>query len=319
MRFSLFGFLGCSLGAAAASLACSSGKQDAGPSPAQTFTDQFCTLFQPCCSGPSLGTDGGACQAWVAQQAQGNTYDGDAGAACLAAMQQNQAGSAACADDLGGNGAAACFHVFPSAYGDVPPGGACLRDTDCQAAPGGTASCYAAIDFSQDSGAGGSSTRACVQTSPGQTGDGPCLQQAIGSEVLSSWPDGQPVPDQTVTCNVSDGLYCDFLSHTCQGFAAVGATCDLVSAGYQLACGPTATCVPTTMTSGQCVALTMGTSCVGGFSDCGAEAHCSSTTFVCIASLPEGAACTNDDQCDDACVGGHCATAAQATLCGTGQ
>jgi hypothetical protein len=317
MRFSLLLLCTGCLGTAAASLACSSG-HDAGPSAAQTFTDQFCTLVQPCCSSPGLGNDGGACQAWVAQQAQGNSYDGDAGAACLAAMQQNQAGAAVCADDLGGNGAAACFHVFQRAYGDVPPGGACLQDSDCQATPGGAASCYAAIDFSPDGGAGGSTTRACVQTSPGQAGDGPCLQQAVGAEITSSWPDGQPVPGQTVTCDLTDGLFCDFVSHTCQGFSAVGATCDIVSAGYQLACGPTATCVPTTTTTGQCVALTMGTSCVAGFSDCGPGAHCSSTTFACAPSLPEGAACTSDDQCDDECLGGRCATAAQATLCGTG-
>jgi hypothetical protein len=233
-------------------------------------------------------------------------------------MQQNQAGAAVCADDLGANGASACFQVFHPSYGDIPPGGACVRDTDCQAAPGGTASCYAASDFSQDGGAGGSSTLTCMQTNPGNAGDGPCLQQAVGAEVTSSWPAGQAVPDQTVTCNLSDGLYCDFLSHTCQGFAAVGATCDTVSGSSQLACGPTATCVPAAATSGQCVALAMGVSCVPGFSDCGAGAHCSVTTFACVQSLPAGAACTSDDQCNDECVGGQCVTAAQATLCGTG-
>jgi hypothetical protein len=317
MRLSRLFLCACCLATATSSLACSSGQKNAGPSAAQTFTDQFCSSFQPCCGSPSLGSDGGACQAWVAQQAQGNTYDGDAGAACLAAMQQNQAASAVCADDLGANGAAACFHVFHPAYGDVPPGGACLRDTDCQAAPGGTASCYVAIDFSQDGGAGESSTHTCVQTSPGQAGDGPCLQQVVGAEVTSSWPDGQPVPAETVTCNVSDGLYCDFVSHTCQSFSAAGSACDIISAGYQLACGPSATCVPSTTTSGQCVALALGTSCVGGFSDCGPGAHCSSTTFTCVPSLPQGAVCTSDDQCDDACVGGRCVTSAQATLCGT--
>jgi hypothetical protein len=141
----------------------------------------------------------------------------------------------------------------------------------------------------------------------------------VGTEVTSSWPDGQPVPEQTVVCNLSDGLYCDFVSHTCQSFAAAGATCGIVSAGAQLACGPTGTCVPTTATSGQCVALALGTSCTAGFSDCGAGAHCSSTSFTCVPSVPLGSACASDDQCDDECVGGKCVTAAQATLCGTGQ
>jgi hypothetical protein len=315
MRFHTFLLCVC-LGTAASSLACSSGHK--GASPAETFADQFCPLFQPCCGGPGLGTDGGACQAWVALQAQGNTYDGDAGAACLAAMQQNQAGSAVCADDLGSSGADACFHVFHPAYGDVPPGGACLRDTDCQAVPGGTASCYAAIDFSQDGGAGASSTRSCVQTSPGHAGDGPCLQQVVGAEVISSWPEGQPVPDQTVTCTLSDGLYCDFVSHTCQSFAALGATCDTTYVSSELACGPTGSCLPTG-TSAQCVALAAGMSCTVAFSDCGAKAHCSNTGLTCVGSLPQGAACASDDQCDDACVGGHCVTVAQATLCGTAQ
>jgi hypothetical protein len=319
MRRALFLLFGLCLGAAASALACSSGHQDSGPSPVQTFTAQFCSLFEPCCGGAGLGTDGGACEAWVAEQAQGSTYDGDAGAACLAAMQQNQAGSAVCADDLGSSSAAACFQVFQPPSGDVPPGGPCLRDSDCQAAPGGTASCYTAIDFAEDGGAGGSSIHTCMQTSPGQAGAGPCLQQVVGDEVTSSWPDGKPVPDQTVVCNLSDGLYCDFDSYTCQTFAAVGATCDFVSASSELACGPTATCIWTTGTSGQCVALTLGTSCWPGFSDCGAGAHCSSSMFTCVPSAPLGAACASDDQCDDDCVGGKCVTAAQATLCGTGQ
>jgi hypothetical protein len=93
----------------------------------------------------------------------------------------------------------------------------------------------------------------------------------------------------------------------------------LLSAGYQLECGPSATCVPNTETSGQCVAIALGTSCIPAFSDCGAGAHCGSSTFECVPSVPLGSACTTDDQCDDECVGGKCVTAAEAILCGTGQ
>jgi hypothetical protein len=310
MRFAYFLAGPLAAVAAIAVVACSSGSSSTGTAAnSGSFADQYCAIIEPCCSATGLSTTGSACHGWVALAAGQGAYDPAAGSACISAMQQAQSSSDFCTT-LGGN-PPACNQVFKGGTsGTVQPGGACMQDSDCAPAPGGSATCFSQFNF----GDGGSSeTRTCVQTTVGKAGDSPCIGNVNGSVTEYSWSQGAP-PGQGFVCDQSTGLYCDATSHACSAFKSAGAACTSDSE-----CGPNGYC---DFASGNCAArLAAGSPCSGASSaQCAASTYCNSSTQVCTASLGNGSACTTSEQCQsNQCVNGQCSGSSNvglALLCG---
>jgi hypothetical protein len=300
---------------AAAVVACSSGSSSDGSltvGPADTagqFADQYCGLIAPCCADAGLSSNGAACHAWLTLAEQQGTYDPAAGKACLAAMQQAQSQPDFCAT-LGGN-LSSCNQVFTSSGGSVPPGGACMRDSDCTPAPGGSATCF--TQFNVVDG-GSNETRTCVQTTTGKAGDTPCIGDVNGDITDYSWQ-GTP-PRQAVLCDAARGLYCDTTTHACAAFKSPGAACS-----SDTECGPEAYCSFQSGGSVCAARAPAGSSCAGGV-QCDASSYCDPATQACIAALASGSTCSTNDQCQSKqCVNGKCGGSSNLglwLLCGGG-
>jgi hypothetical protein len=289
-----------------AAAACSSASPPApAPTAQESFIDELCALFDPCCKSVGLASDATSCHTWAAQNVQSNGFYPAATSACLSAMKQHQKDADFCTS-LGAFAGPACAAVFeaPVQYGMVPPGGACTVDSDCQIAPGGGVTCHVSRGLPPDGGTP-PSTYTCVQTSPGNAGDGPCLDQVDDTGTSWAWPDGVPLPARTFVCNLADGIYCEFSSHTCKVFESVGDACD----ADQDACGPDAYCPD----FGRCTPLPVaGQPCVAGLR-CAAGLKCIAST--CVTILADGAPCTTDDQCEGSCLSGRCVSTAEGALC----
>jgi hypothetical protein len=131
------------------------------------------------------------------------------------------------------------------------------------------------------------------------------------SGTLACGGDG-PNDHNASACFVSDGLFCNPTSGTCQRRAAIGQPCSDNIACESLRCD---------LSSMSCAAvLPVGSDCGHNVFGCGVDSVCEAgsmlcTSFsaqaglhcVCTRTLPEGAACHDDRQCASSpCVDGRC-------------
>lgn len=264
-----------------------------------SFAEQYCASFAPCCGQANRPTDGATCKAFVAAAASGKTYDAVKGSACLDQIKAASSKPDFC-KELGSADAPACQDVYTSPPGNVAAGGACKEDKDCAASPEGKVDCVSTFTS-------GAETRICQVQITGKEGDSPCVGTRDGNTTsFSTSGTGTPaVPSRGFMCNVSDGLRCDSKTTKCTRISDVGGPCD----GSRYACVKTAYCDPTQ----KCAArLSEGAACgTNGVSTsaCAEGTYCDTTTKKCTKALPVGAACTKSDQCEtDRCLNGKCDT-----------
>lgn len=277
----------------AVGVACSS----SSGSGASGFVQQYCALFEPCCAAAGLSTTGVHCQDLASSATASDGYDAAAGQACLTAAQAEQAAGTFCTtlgDDI-----PQCSQVFQASGGTAQPGQPCQQDSDCARGAGGGATCFDQFSFVDG---GTSQTETCIQTSPGQAGDGPCIGTKNGGETIYSWSGQGSPPTQAVVCDVSAGTTCDGTTQKCVALVAVGQPC--TSDG---ACVPSAYCA-FAGTSAQCAArLPDGASCAQAPTGCQTTSTCDAATSTCKPLLDNGAACTTGEQCQSSsCVNGAC-------------
>lgn len=288
-------------------VACGGGTEGAATS--DSFADQYCALFSPCCEQAKRPTDGATCKAFVSAGASGKTYDAAKGTECL----EKARAAAAKPDFCSFVDMPDCSGVYVAAGGGAAPGASCKDDSDCATSPEGKVDC--ASTFSS-----GSESRVCQLQIAGKEGAGPCIGTKDGNVTsFSSSGSGGPPPSRGFICNVADGVRCDGKTTKCVRIGDVGATCD----GTTNACVKTAYCDATQ----KCAArLPEGAACgVSGVSSnaCLATAYCDSTAKKCTPALADGTACTKSEQCrSDRCLNGKCESTsasssfALAFLCG---
>lgn len=291
-----------------------------GPSAASAagFAADFCNLLGPCCPDAGETTPNQVCLAFASAPFSESTYDAAAppitydpvlGQACLAAMQQESSGGTLCttlASDI-----LPCNQVFSATSGSVQPGQPCQQDSDCEgASDGGGAACltqYALVDGGADLEGGSSETATCIQTMPGQVGDGPCIGTRSGATIVYDWGGDAGPPAQVYVCNAADGTTCDETSAKCVALAAVGQPCSQDST-----CVTTAYCAAATVLDAggsQCAPrLADGASCADAFSGCLPTSYCDQGSMKCTPLLAVGSPCTVSDQCaSNACANQVCA------------
>ncbi len=280
-----------------------------------SFAEQYCATFAPCCGQANRPTDGATCKAFVTAAASGKTYDAAKGTECLDQMKAASSKAEFCTK-LGSSDAPSCQDVYKAPPGNVAPGGACKDDKDCAPSTEGKVDC--ASTFSS-----GAETRICQVQITGKEGDSPCLGTRDGNTTSFSFSgsgSGTTTPSRGFMCNVSDGLRCDSKTTKCTRISDVGGPCD----GSSYACVKTAYCDATQ----KCVPrLAEGSPCgTNGVSSsaCADTTYCDGTTKKCTKTLPAGAACTKSEQCEtDRCLNGRCDTSGSdslslALLCGGG-
>jgi hypothetical protein len=271
---------------ALASVACKSGSGGGGAATTTNggaFVTEFCALLEPCCEAAGLSTTGQSCQAFASASTQA-AYDPSAGAACLAAMQQESTGGTVCAT-LGGD-IPQCSQLFAPVQGSAQPGEPCEQSSDCASASDGGAACYAELVD------GGSSTSVCIETVSGQAGDGPCIGTQGGAGTTYDWTSDAALPTRVYVCSAANGTTCDASSGTCVAVATVGQPCaqdsDCVTSAY---------CEPADG-GGQCAPrLANGASCAGAFSGCLSTSTCDPSSMTCQPLLSPGSPCTTAAQC----------------------
>jgi hypothetical protein len=277
-----------------------SGGGGGGGTDINSFANQFCALYEPCCADAGLPANGQQCQVLVvALGGSQGKYDAAAGSACLQALQQLANEGKFCSS---GANAPECNKVFAgSSGGTQPPGAACAKDSDCASSADGKVTCAFYTTFND---AGGSSDNgSCVLEKPGNAGDSPCIatvkELANGvSETLFNFGSGMP-PAQGFACDEANNLYCDSQSHACAALSGVGGACQSSDQ-----CTSTAYC---DYASHACVARAQsGASCSGG-ALCAASLYCDMTSKTCTPSLGNGVACSTSDQCQSSqCINGKC-------------
>jgi hypothetical protein len=294
-------------------LACSSSPSQPDTSnELASFAQQFCAYVMPCCG---QAPDPTTCESVIASD-RVLGFDPRLTSACLTAMKQ----AAATTDFCSSLGAASepCQAVFASvpSSGTTPPGGSCVHADDC-AAPtsAGFASCLA------PSPAPDGAARNCYQVINGKAGDGPCYAEEYAGITASEGTASRAY--KSYVCHDFDGVFCNFDTHLCQPFLAAGAPCDINGDS----CGPYQYCASMTLPDGSfgsvCKPLLQaGASCdpstVTNEKCDFRTTHCRGDTRTCTPFLPNGSACTMDEQCDGACRAGQCVTALQAKLCNAG-
>jgi hypothetical protein len=246
--------------AAIALLACG-GKTDegAGASPAPPaspvaeadYVDRVvaavCDNLPACCAGSGYSFDHAGCERTVREELDAGpvpnaTWDESAAGSCVQAL----ATIAAACDENAAN-TEPCSATY---RGTLPEGSVCMHEDQCLD-PGSGAWCV----FDE-----GSATGTCVALKPvvrGQLGDacnGTCASTRCG--ILPSIS-----PGPWVSCYLSDGLTCNFLSGVCSTLPKVGEPC------------PSAYCAS------------------GGFCQPGEAAP------VCASLLADGASCLIGEQC----------------------
>jgi hypothetical protein len=310
MRFAFLAFASGAAFVAAVPLACSS-----SPSALDSFAQQYCAYFMPCCGGSGAAQDPGTCQQTVGSWGTSFGFDPSLTAACLTAMKANTKSTDFCTTL--GAAEAPCDAVFNAAptNGTAPPGGSCTNADDCASVSGSVTVCLPTSSSAAGKGI-------CTQVLPGKAGDAPCYSEQYGG-VTSSEGTG-PFPSKYYTCHDYDGVYCDFTSHTCEPFVAIGGACDPNGDP----CGPNAFC----MSAGYGADGGIAWQCTAGL-EAGAPCDPSAGAPValpcdplttrctvegkCTAFLPSGSPCTTDDECEGACTSGQCATYAESQLCET--
>jgi len=257
------------------------------PSEGDAFLEDYaaavCAMYEPCCKTEGLGYDANGCTTWfrkvTAAYFKGD-YTTDAASSCLSKLAEVRAADAQrCANVLDFNLATLrsdCQKAFGAAARDgAAPGGKCLLSGDCARPAGGSVICYSGT---------------CLPERRGNAGDGPCY---IGSTL----------PDEIVTCEAEDGLYCHRANNVCTPKVEDGEPCP-----SPMACKETARC-----NGGRCETMPgPGEACMNGIQGAGGfcrpDSACDRVTLICGASLPEGATCRDPGECTSgSCVSTKCA------------
>jgi hypothetical protein len=258
--------------ALAAAIACggstSGSNGSSGPIDINAFASQVCALYGPCCADAGLPTNGQQCQVlFVALGGAQGTYNASAAGACLDALKQSSSAGTFC--QAGGANAPQCNQVFGAGTGTVPPGGQCMKSSDCMASSGETATCQTNVMFVDG---GSTDTSTCLVEKPGKAGDSPCVASIIelpggGTETTFNFSRGNGPPPST---GFKANSYCDFASMTCKASVAAGGSCS------------------------------------GGMM-CDSMSYCDSASQTCTAALANGAVCATSEQCQSrACNNGKC-------------
>jgi hypothetical protein len=289
----------------------SSGSGGGGATTSSSFTQQYCQLLEPCCAQAGLSTTGALCESFAGAAFAQGTFDQASAQTCLAGIQAESSAGTFCTTL--GNDIPACAQVSMVASGTTPPGGTCTDDSDCAKAAGGGATCFDQFNF--DDG-GTSQTQTCIQTLPGQAGQGPCIGVVSGDVTTYDWSGTGALPTEGVLCATADGLTCSSATQKCVALAAVGQACgqdsDCVTSAY-CASGTEQQCTPR---------IADGASCTIAPDGCLTTSYCDSASSTCKPQLGSGSACTVDQQCtsgaciNDACSGGS-NDLALGLLCGT--
>ena len=291
------------LGASGIVFACS-GRSSGGSGPAagdsQSFINQLCDLYAPCCGKVNQPTDGARCRAFYGAFLGNQQYDGTKGNACLTEVQALSGAPDFC-DNAGGK-APSCKKAFKGAGGGAgQPGQDCSKDGDCASSAEGEVSC--ASSYSSNA-----TTKSCQVQIDGKAGDMPCIYTRDGnssfSTSFSSDGDGGPTRPAArgYICDLANGVFCNSKTKACAKVQDVGGDCEpYVSEG----CVKTAYCSASTK---KCVArLAVGEDCSNNSQACALKTNCDPQTRKCIAGLDTGAVCASSSQCaSNNCVNGKC-------------
>jgi hypothetical protein len=274
-------------------VACSSGGTGSvgsggGAATGESFIDQYCALYAPCCQKAGLRTDGVACKALGTYALSQHAYDPASGGQCLSELRASSSAPDFCAKRFDAD---SCDRAFGSGSGGTnAPGAECASDSECASSTEGKVSCAFA--------SGGK--RFCQVQIDGKAGDTPCLGTRDGSITSFEGSSGDPAspPSRGFICDVEDGVRCDGTSHTCVALVAEGSPC----AGSN-------GCVATAYCDGQtCVKrLAAGADCSHQSSACERGAVCDPNTQQCKALADDGEACSTGNQCaSHICASGKC-------------
>jgi hypothetical protein len=257
------------------------------PSEGDAFLEDYaaavCAMYEPCCKTEGLGYDAGGCTSWFSKVTAAyfkGDYLAEAASSCLSKLAEARAADAQrCSNVLDFNLATLrdeCQKAFGATARDgAPPGGKCLLAADCARPAGGSVICYSGT---------------CLPERRGSAGDGPCYIS-------------KTLPDEIVTCEAEDGLYCYRANNVCAPQVEDGELCPNANA-----CKATARCI-----GGRCETLPgPGEACLNGIQGaggfCRAGSACDRTTLICGEALEEGAACREPGECiSGSCVMSKCA------------
>lgn len=310
MRVSRTIAFGCAVSALI--LACDGGggstSGGGGAGDAQSFVNQYCDVFQPCCAQAGRPTDGAVCRALLGG-VTASAYNAAKGQQCLDEMHAAQSKPDFC---NGIPSPASCNEAFATGGGGtVQPGGQCSKDGDCASTGEGKVDC-------QSSFTNGATTRYCQVQIDGKAGDTPCLGTRDGNLTSYSGGGSTDKPTRGFICDLANGVRCDSTSKACVALKNSGETCS----------GATSDCVKTAycdFTQKKCVdRLPTDSPCgVSGSTDvCQPKNYCDTTTKKCTVQLGVGAGCARSDQCESkSCVNGKCGAGGDlglALLCGGG-
>lgn len=250
----------------------------------------FCEGIEPCCSEHDFRFDGGACETVLAGDRQadlsdalraGAAFNAEAAAECLRLTTENARACVTTFDeDIVAN--RACSRVFRSTKVAGEP---CESDLECAMGLREVTRCQSPPNSQSND------TR-CVVLRDGIEGD-PCT-------------DDDPIV--SIGCQARDGLRCDDLgSKRCVRLGVVGAACVYSSDCLSDLYCKTQQCVPREGVGTTCTPL--GTPCGPGterecLDACTAGLRCDKASSTCAEALPDGAVCTNSDDC----IGGYCNT-----------
>lgn len=290
------------LGVSGVVFACSgSGSSGGGAAAtdAQSFINELCSLYAPCCGKVNKPTDGAQCRAVYGAFTGGQQYDNTAGNACLNEIRAQSSTPTFC--DNPGSGAPSCKTAFKEGGGGTKqPGEDCSQDGDCASSAEGSVTCASSYS-------GSAVTKSCQLVIEGKDGDKPCLATRDGnitSFTTSFGGDGGATrpPARGYVCDLALGIFCNSKTTTCTKLQDVGGECTpFASQG----CVTTAYCSKTTS---KCAArIPIGEDCTFNSEACVAKATCDQKTKKCAPGLETGAACTVSSDCaSNQCVNRKC-------------
>lgn len=277
---------------------------------ASAMARAFCEGLANCCQGAGQLVNLAACESFEQDSFRSNfqdlngpsvQYDPLLGGQCVAEIRSAIAGCYSLHEGY----PASCYAMF---VGTIPPGGVCSSSRDCAppsigyplcGTPGTSPSVCGTEPSSIPAALGQSCAATCEFESNGRS---PCMGSAAA-------PGAGLPPAGAGSCFVSDGLYCQADTWTCQqvGQVAVGGPC------YdQWGCVDAARCDYSAL---QCVpTAALGAACSNS-SDCIASAYCDGNGS-CQPKKSDGQNCSMADDCT-----GYCLVAAGATsgTCASGR
>ena len=294
------------LGVSGIAFACGTGSGGSssgggGGSDSQSFINEFCGLYAPCCAKVNKPTDGATCRALYGGLLGAQQYDAAKGSACLSELRALSSTPTFC--DGSATGASSCKGAFKeSGSGTKQPGEDCLKDGDCAPSAEGSVNCASSYSSSAQ-------TKSCQVELEGKAGDTPCISTRDGNttsytSTSSSGGDAGPTRPAAkgYVCDVAKGVYCSSKTKACVPIQEVGAPCE----GFDTyACVKAAFC---DYASKKCVARrAIGEDCANNSLACAEKTNCDPQTKKCIKGLDDGAVCTTSTQsASRACVNGKC-------------